>query len=118
VSKAERLPRWAFRLLNEEQKEAHNRLLWYGPGPAERARLKQVLGWRRTRVETAALADELLEQGLAGRVVADRLGVSDRYLHRLLVDESGTTPKRGRNPSGHAAEVALTGETDSGVPLA
>ncbi len=84
MSKAERLPRWRFRRLTPEQREAYNRLRWYSPGPAERARLKEVLGWRRTRVETVALAHELLEHGLIERAVAVHLDVSDRYLRRLL----------------------------------
>lgn len=113
MNKAERLPRWAFRRLSSEQKEAHNQLLWYGPGPADRARLKQVLGWRRTRTETISLATELLEQGLMESVVAGKLGVSHRYLHRLLEAEN-----LGRKPSGLATEVALTCETDPGVPPA
>jgi hypothetical protein len=116
MSKAERLPRWAFRRLNDEQKEAHNQLLWYRPGPAKRARLKQVLGWRRTRDETRALAVELLEQGLIEKAVDLRLEVSDRYLHRLLAVQEPARENRGRKPSNHAEEVALTRETDPSVP--
>jgi AraC-like DNA-binding protein len=43
-----------------------------------------VLGWRRTRDETLALAEELLEEGRVLSAVADELGISDRYLRRLL----------------------------------
>lgn len=115
MTKVDRLPRWRLARMNREQREAYDRLRWHRPGPAESARLKVVLGWRRTREETLALADELLGKGLLERVVADRLKVSHRYLHRLLAYRAETTQKEPLNPTIHAADVALTGETDTGV---
>jgi hypothetical protein len=117
VSKAERLPRWAFRRLTDQQKEAHNRLVWYAPGPAERARLKKVLGWRRTRTETTALAWELLDQGRSRLDVAAEIGIGVRYLDRLL-DGDGTAPNGAEKASVSKDVPALTGETDPGVPPA
>lgn len=116
MSKAERLPLRAQRRLTAEQREAYDRLRWYRPGPADRARLKMVLGWKRTRDETIALALDLLGQGLLEQVVADRIGVSDRYLRRMLVEESLPPDFTALDPSGHAAEVAPTCEPDTGVP--
>ena len=114
--KADRLPRWAQRRLNAEQRAAYDRLRWHQPASAERARLKTILGWKRTREETEALATELLEQGLLERVVADRLGVSDRYLRRLVAGSQATPRIAAPDPSTHAAEVAPTCETDPALP--
>jgi hypothetical protein len=84
--KADRLPRWAFRRLTAEQKDAYNELRWHGPGPARRARLKLVLGWKRTHEEAVALARELAGEGRSRKAIADHLGVTDRHLRRLLAD--------------------------------
>jgi hypothetical protein len=116
ASKAERLPRWRFRRFNEEQRRAYDRLRWYHPGPAERARLKTVLGWRRTREETVALAEELLDRGRVLPAIAAELGVSDRYLRRLLREESLTPENRRRKASIHAPEMALTRNSGTRVP--
>jgi len=97
--KADRLPRWAFARLNAEQKEAYNALRWYAPGPAERARLKLILRWKRTRDESLALALEMLAAGRSRKAVADELGVTDRHLRRLLAETGSETPeKRPANP--------------------
>jgi hypothetical protein len=112
--KAERLPTWAFRRLNTQQREAYNLLRYYSPGPAERARLKQVLGWRRTREETIALARELLADGLMIGVVADRCGIGRRYLARLLEQAENGSPTPENTPDkplNQAAVLAVTRET-------
>jgi hypothetical protein len=70
--------------MRPEQREALDRLRWHSPGPAERARLKRVLRIRRTREETIALALELLAAGRVPGSIADELGVTARYLSRLL----------------------------------
>jgi hypothetical protein len=115
MTKADRLPGWRFRRLNDAQKEAYNQLAWYNPGPAERARLKKVLGWRRTRTETICLAAELFERGLVERAVANELGVSVGYLRKLGAGQP--TPENApRNPSNQAEENALTCETKVVVP--
>jgi hypothetical protein len=55
----------------------------------------------------------LLGEGLMPAAVADRLGVGERYLKRLLADtdDSGSRPSVSRpaNPHPDRAEVALTG---------
>jgi hypothetical protein len=117
ASKVERLPMWRFRRFNEEQRRAYDRLRWHQPGAVERARLKKVLGWRRTQEETTALAQELLEDGLVLAAVADELGVSDRYLRRVLFERSPTAKNAPLNPPIHAPEMALTRNPDTGVPL-
>ncbi len=43
--KAQRFPKWAFRRLNSQQREAFDRLRWGRPGPADRARLRAYPGW-------------------------------------------------------------------------
>jgi hypothetical protein len=101
ASKAERLPRWRFRRFTQEQRRAYDRLRWHQPIAAERARLKKVLGWRRTREETIALAEELLEEGRVLTAVADDLGVSDRYLRRLVFERSPTAQIAPLDPSIH-----------------
>jgi hypothetical protein len=116
ASKVARLPMWRFRLLDAEQRKAYDQLRWHRPGPAERARLKGVLGWRRTREETLALAHELLDDGRMIATVSDDLGVSRRYLRRLLAEESRTSENGGSNPSIHAPEMALTRNPDTCVP--
>ena len=113
--KVDRLTASAFRRLTDEQKVAYDRLRWHSPGPAERARLKIVLRWRRTREETVALARELLAEGLMLQVVADRVGVDHRYLKRVL-SEVGEAEKAPRKPFVHAADLALTCETDVAIP--
>jgi hypothetical protein len=75
---------------------------------------EEVLGWKRTREETIALAEELLAEGRMVSVVAEDLGVGERYLQRLL--ESPTPRKRPRNASAHAAKVAATCDSDTGLP--
>lgn len=117
MNKAERLPRWAFRRLSDKQKEAHNRLLWYSPGLAERARLKQVLGWRRTQDETIALAQELLAGGRGRLEVAGIIGVGVRYLDRLL--QGCPTSRNSAEKASMCRDVAvLTSESDPPVPPA
>lgn len=109
-AKAERLPRARLRRMRPEQREAYDRLRWYSPGPAERARLKKTLGWKRTREETIALARELLAKGRMVAAAADELGVGTRYLKRLL-EQDETPLKVARNRSIHAAVLAPTCET-------
>jgi hypothetical protein len=113
--KVDRIPRWQFRRMSAAQREAYNDLRWRPCGPAERARLKKTLGWKRTREETIALALELFDEGRIVLATADVLGVSDRYLARLLAQ----VPDRSElscNPSVHAAEMAPTCETNGTVP--
>lgn len=116
--KAERFPRWAQRRLTAERREAFERLRWHQVGAAERARLKGVLGWKRTREDTLAYADELLASGLLEVVVANRLEVSPRYLRNLLAGRSETPDLTTRNPSIHADDLTLTCETGTGHQLA
>jgi hypothetical protein len=101
---------WRFRCLNDDQRAALDLLRWYSPGPAERARAKNVLGWRRTREETIALAQELLAEGRILLAAANELGVGARYLRRLL-DEVSDVENPPRNRSTHAAKVALSRDT-------
>ena len=115
--KADRLPRWQFRRMNQAQREAYDRLRWHNPGPAERARLKTALGWRRSSEETVARALELLAQGRMVSAAADELEVGARYLQRLL-ERSQTPENRPRNPRDHAAELAVTGESGTRAPRA
>jgi hypothetical protein len=69
------------------------------PSAASRGEAKTVLRWRRTREETvAAYALTLLEQGLMIRPVADRLGIGERYLRRLLEQESETSKNGPATP--------------------
>ncbi len=113
--KVDRLTASTFRRLTDEQKVAYDRLRWHSPGPGERARLKIVLRWRRTREETVALACELLAEGLMLQVVADRVGVDHRYLKRVL-SQVGKAGKVPRKPCVHATDLALTCETDVAIP--
>ena len=113
--KADRVPRWQERRMSAAQREAYNELRWHPCGPAKRARLKNTLGWKRTREETVALALELRGEGRGNLAIADELGVSDRYLVRLL-DQARDTEKQPRNRSAHAADVAPTCETNGTVP--
>jgi hypothetical protein len=110
MTRADRFPMWRFRRLNDEQRVALDLLRWYSPGPADRARAKNMLGWRRTREETIALAQELLAEGRILLAVANELGVGTRYLGRLLAEVSDLE-KPPRNRSTHAAKVALTRNT-------
>lgn len=109
--KAERLPKRAVRRLSDEQRRAYDRLRWAELGPADRARCKLVLGWRRTREETVALAAELLAEGLVGAAVASKLNVSPRYLRQVLADTSETSVLSTLDPSVQAVEMRLTGES-------
>lgn len=116
TGKVERVPAWRLRRLNVEQRAAVDRLRWHDPPPAERARLKMLLGWRRTRVETVALARELLAGGMLPMAAADALEVGDRYLRRLLAAdrvEAGLGPAETdpANPHRQRAQVALTRES-------
>ena len=101
--------------MSAAQREAYYDLRWRPCGPAERARLKKTLGWKRTREETIALALELLEEGRNVLAIADLLGVGDRYLTRLL-DQARDIEKQPRNRSTHAPEMAPTCETNGTVP--
>jgi hypothetical protein len=74
----------AYGRLTPEQRQAVDLLEWADLDAAGRGRAKTVLGWRRTREETIAYAAELLAAGLMAAAVADRLGVSDDYLRRVL----------------------------------
>jgi hypothetical protein len=103
VSRLTRLSTRAYGRLTPAQKEAVDLLQWYSPNAAERGAAKTVLGWRRSREETLAYALELVGQGLGLAAVADRLRVSDDYLHRVLNPE-----KQGRNRSIHPARSGLT----------
>jgi hypothetical protein len=114
TNKAERLPISRLRHLKPEQREAVDRLAWYSPGPAQRARLKKTLGWKRTKEETLAWARELLAEGRMVAPIARELGVEARYLKRLL-QESETPQNGGRKASSQAEKVALTRESDTGV---
>jgi hypothetical protein len=112
--KAERVPRWRVSRMNAAQLDAYDRLRWYSPGPAERARLKATLGWKRTRQETIALALELRVEGRGDLAIADELGIGDRYLTRLL-EQVRDHEKTRRNPSIHTAEMAPTCESEGSV---
>jgi len=70
--------------LTPDQRDTYEHLIYWSPGPAERARLKVRLGWRRTREETLALVKELLARGLTRLQVAGELGVDVDYVDRLL----------------------------------
>jgi hypothetical protein len=72
------------RRLSRDQRDAYDLLVYGNPGPAERARLKIRLGWRRTRAETIALVDELLAAGRTRLQIAGELGVDAGYVDRLL----------------------------------
>jgi hypothetical protein len=91
--KADRLPLAAYRRLTEEQRRAVDELRWRSPAPAARARLKLLLGWKRTGVEATALARELEVDGLNRKAIAAYLGVSDRHLRRLLADPDDPAPE-------------------------
>jgi hypothetical protein len=116
--KIERLPRWSLKRMTVEQRAAYDVLRWQSPVPAERARLKLVLGWKRTYEETVALATELRAQGLMDSAIADELRIGDRYLRRLL--KTGVHPSENvpANPHQQRAEVAPTGESDTGIQVA
>jgi hypothetical protein len=120
--KAERLPGWALRRLNAEQRQAYDRLRWENPGLADRARAKLVLGWKRTREETVALAAELLAEGLLPAAVADRLGVTDRHMRRIAADlrREGSEPPENRvaNPHPQRPRADTTCEPNPVVPPA
>jgi hypothetical protein len=113
--KVDRVPRWQLRRMSAAQREAYNDLRWLPCGPAERARLKKTLGWKRTREETIALALEIRGEGRGNLAIADELGVSDRYVVRLL-DQVRDTEKQPRNPPSHGAEMTPTCETNGTVP--
>jgi hypothetical protein len=113
--KADRVARRQLRRMTQAQRDAYERLRWHPCGPAERARLKRTLGWKRSREETIALALELRAEGRSDLAIADDLGVGDRYLTRLL-DQVPDSPELPRNPSAHAAEMAPTCETNGTVP--
>lgn len=91
MSRLDRLSAHAYAQLAVDRQQAVDTLRWLAPSEAERAEAKTLLGWKRARSETIALADELRAQGLVPAAIADRLGVSDRYVAELL-----------RNPASHA----------------
>jgi transposase-like protein len=98
-----RVPMRRYRRLDPEQRDALDRLEFHRPGPAERARLKILLGWKRIpREERAALARELLADGMVTAAVADLLSVTDRHLRRLLAE----TAEKGSDPLPETAEIA------------
>jgi hypothetical protein len=107
MTRADRFPMWRFRRLNDEQRVALDLLRWYSPSAADRARAKNALGWRRTKEETIALAQELLAEGRILLAVANELGVGARYLRRLLAGVSDLE-KPPRNRPTHKGKVALT----------
>jgi hypothetical protein len=97
LSRLSRLSTRAYGRLGPERQYAVDLLQFGRPDAAARGRAKTILGWRRTREETAAYAQELLDSGLVPAAVADRLKVADDYLRRVL-----DCPKPARNPSIHA----------------
>jgi hypothetical protein len=101
--------------MTQAQLDALNRLRWYSPGPAERARLKQTLGWGRGREETIALARELLAQGGLSRAdVAKELNVDARYLDRLLKRPLPSQNGHKKTPISRGV-AGLTGEHGASV---
>jgi hypothetical protein len=114
--KADRVPRRHLRRMTPAQLDALNKLRWYSPGPAERARLKQTLGWRRKREETIALALELLAAGGLGRAdVAKEIDVDARYLDRLL-RESPTRQNGHKKTPVSRGVVGLTDKPKAFAP--
>jgi hypothetical protein len=106
MSRLTRLSARAYGQLTPEQKRAVDDLEWNHPSATDWGEAKTILGWRRTREETLPYAQELLGRGLMPAAVADRLRISDEYLHRVLDPENSP-----RNRSAHAGEPGLT---DSG----
>jgi hypothetical protein len=109
--KADRLPAWKFRRLTSAQRDAFDCLRWERPGPAERARCKLVLGWKRTFEETVALAEDLLAEGLVVSAVRDSLRIGDRQLRRVLA-ELRQAENGSRKPSVQAGVADITCETE------
>jgi hypothetical protein len=103
MSRLNRLSASAYGRLTDEQKKAVDRLEWWRFDAAERGEAKTILRWGRTREETIAYAERLLESGLSREAVADRLRVSDDYLRRLLDPR-----KPPRNPAPTATDSGLT----------
>jgi hypothetical protein len=103
--------------MSPERREAYKLLRWYSPGPAERARLKKVLGWRRTHEETLALVSELLELGMVKSAITTQLGITDRHLRRVLAElgnqQVGQGKNGARNRSSHPAQTDISRETDT-----
>jgi hypothetical protein len=108
VSKADRISSGQLRAMRVSQRTAALKLRDDCLGPAERAREKQALGWRRTREETLALVRQLIAAGRREGVVAREAGVSLHYLRRLLKEQGEDAEDQGLNPSIHAAKTALT----------
>jgi hypothetical protein len=113
--KAERLPAWALRRLNAEQRRAYDLLRYGDATPADRARAKDVLGWRPTGEERLALARELLADGLPRRQAAEAMGVGVRYLDRLL-RTAGTRRDAPKTPPVSRGFVGLS-DTAKGIAL-
>ena len=88
---SERLTRRQLARLSNRQRAAYDLLSYGARGPAERARLKIELGLRRSRVETVALACELLEAGRTRLEAATMIGIGADYLDRIL--EGASTPR-------------------------
>jgi hypothetical protein len=53
--------------------------MWVDLDAASRAEAKTLLGWKRTREETIALAVELRARGRLISAIADHVRVGDRY---------------------------------------
>jgi hypothetical protein len=108
--KAARFPRRLAKRLAEDERRALDELRFSTPGPARRAELKTVLGWRRTREETIAFAQGLLAEGRSIRFAARKLDVEPRHLSAVL-KEVGTSENATRKPSNHAGKSATKWQT-------
>jgi hypothetical protein len=110
MSKADRTSLAQIRRMRVGQRALVVELQCAGSNPAQRARLKKALGWKRTSEETIAWARELLGEGRMLGPIARELGISPRYLKRLL-EEGQTVQKEPRKASRHRTEVAPTCES-------
>jgi hypothetical protein len=110
MSKAERTSLAQIRRMKVDQRALVVELQCADLSPAEQAKLKKKLGWKRTREETQAWARELIAEGRMPGPAARELGVGTRYLERLL-RESETPQNGGRKPFPHTAETAPTCES-------
>jgi hypothetical protein len=76
---------------------------------ADRKRGRFTVGARRRRSsdETATAVLMLRDEGLVVAAIADKLGVTDRYVKRHL-KEAGTRQNGSANAHGYAAEMPLS----------